>query len=129
MGMASIPYWDKQEDNIGVYFRSAVGKKTVVTGALLGLVLIPLLVLVDEFWLDLPALLPQWPTLVSNGLVPLLLSLAALVFIYFLLRLLFKANQSEALVGLVSFIIVAFILLILVGVYFRGANMALTLLW
>ncbi|NCF67455.1 MAG: cytochrome bc complex cytochrome b subunit [Chloroflexi bacterium] len=128
MGMAFIPYWDKQEDNIGVYFRSKVGKRTAATGALLGLIVVPLLVMVDEYYLDLPALLPNWPTLISNGLVPLLLSLAALVFIYFLFRLLYKANQSEALTGLISFIIVGFILLTLVGVYFRGANMALTLL-
>ena len=129
MGMALIPYWDKQDDNIGIYFRSAVGKKTAAAGALLGLVTVPLLVWVDEQYLDLPALLPNWPTLISNGLIPLALSLAALVFIYFLFRLFFKANQSEALVGLVSFIIVVFILLTLGGVYFRGANMAVTLVW
>ena len=83
--------------------------------------------LIDEFWLDLPALLPNWPTLISNGLIPLLLSLAALLIIYYLFRFLFKANQSEALVGLFSFIIVGFIILTLVGVYFRGANMAFVL--
>ena len=125
--MAVIPYWDKTGDDIGVYFRSTVGKKTAAAGALLSLVLVPLLVLLDEFWLDLPALLPNWPTLISNGMIPLLLSLAALFIIYQLFRLLFRANQSEALVGLFSFIIVGFILLTLVGVYFRGANMAFVL--
>ena len=125
IAMAAIPYWDKNEDNIGLYFRSTVGKMTAVAGAILGLVLIPLLVLIDEFWLDLPALLPNWATLISNGLIPLLLSLAALFIIYQLFRLLFKANQSEALVGLFSFIVTGFILLTLVGVYFRGANMGI----
>ena len=127
VAMAAIPYWDKTEDDIGIYFRSTVGKMTAVAGALLGLILVPLLVLLDEFWLDLPALLPNWPTLISNGLIPLLLSLAALLIIYYLFRILFRANQSEALVGLFSFIIVGFILLTLVGVYFRGANMAFVL--
>ena len=121
--LAAIPYWDKTGDDIGIYFRSTVGKMTAVAGALLGLVIVPLLLLIDEFWLDLPALLPNWPTLISNGLLPLLLSLAALLIIYQLFRLLFRANQSEALVGLFSFIIAGFILLTLVGVYFRGANM------
>jgi len=127
IGMATIPFWDKNDDNIGVYFRSMVGKKTAVTGALLGLVLVPLLVLIDEFWLDLPALLPNWPTLISNGLLPLLLSLGALFIIYYLFRLLFRANQSEALVGLFSLIVTSFILLTLVGVYLRGVNMTLVL--
>ena len=80
-----------------------------------------------NFGLDLPALLPNWPTLISNGLIPLLLSLAALFIIYQLFRLLFRANQSEALVGLFSFIVTGFIFLTLVGVYLRGANMALAL--
>jgi quinol-cytochrome oxidoreductase complex cytochrome b subunit len=123
--MATIPYWDKNEDNIGLYFRSTVGKASAAAGALLSLIIVPVLVLVDEFWLDLPELLPQWPTLISNGLIPLLLSLAALFLIYTLFRVFFKANQSEALVGLFSFIIMSFILLTLVGVTFRGANMAL----
>ena len=125
IAMAAIPFWDKQENNIGVYFRSQVGKKTAAAGALLGIFVIPLLVLVDEFWLDLPALLPTWPTLISNGLIPLLLSLLALYVIYIWFRVLLKANQSEALVGLFSFIMVSFILLTITGVYFRGANMAL----
>ncbi len=125
--LAGIPFWDKQDDNIGIYFRSSVGKKTAATGALLGLGLVPLLVLIDEFWLDLPALLPTWPTLLSNGLLPLLLSLAALLLIYKLFRLAFKANQSEALTGLFSFIVAGFILMTLIGVYFRGANMAFVL--
>ena len=127
IAMAAIPYWDKQENNIGVYFRSQVGKTTAAAGALLGLIIVPLLVLVDELWLDLPALLPAWPTLISNGLIPLLLSLLALYVIYIWFRVLLKANQSEALVGLFSFIVTGFILLTLVGVYFRGANMALVL--
>jgi quinol-cytochrome oxidoreductase complex cytochrome b subunit len=125
IALAAIPFWDKKEDNIGIYFRSRVGKITAAAGALLSMVVVPLLILVDEFWLDLPALLPQWPTLISNGLLPLLFSLLGLSVIYSWLRVLFKANQSEALAGLFSFIIVGFILLTLVGVYFRGANMAL----
>lgn len=125
MALAAIPYWDKQENNIGVYFRSQVGKLTVIAGALLSLAIVPLLVLFDEFWLDLPSLLPAWPTFVSNGLIPLLLTLLALFVIYIWFRFLFKANRSEALAGLFSFIFVGFILLTLIGIYFRGANMAL----
>ncbi len=125
IALATIPYWDKNEEDIGRYFRSAVGKKTAAAGALLAIIVVPLLVLLDEFWLDLPALLPNWPTLISNGLLPLLLSLAALFTIYQLIRRLFGANQSEALVGLFSFIITGFILLTLIGEYLRGANMAL----
>jgi hypothetical protein len=123
--MAAIPYWDKREEDIGIYFRSRVGKATVAAGAVLGLIVAPLLVLFDEYWLDLPALLPAWPTLISNGLIPLLLTLLALWVIYLWFRILFKANQSEALAGLFSFIFAGFMMLTITGIFFRGANMAL----
>lgn len=124
-GIAAAPWLDRRGDDIGLYFRSAVGRKTALVGLILGIVLVPALVLIDEFWLDLPGLLPGLPTLISNGLIPLLLSLGGLAAIYLLLRRGLRANRSEAFLGLFVFVIVSFILLTAVGVWFRGANMAL----
>ena len=119
-----IPYWDKSETNIGIYFRSRVGAVMALAGAIFALALVPLLVLADEYWIDLPAMLPAWPTLLSNGLVPVLLSLAGLAVIYAIMRLGARANHSESLVGLFTFVVVGFIVLTVIGVFFRGANMA-----
>ncbi|MCB0160603.1 MAG: hypothetical protein KDD83_20870, partial [Caldilineaceae bacterium] len=63
-------------------------------------------------------------TLLSNGLLPLLLSLGGLALIYALLRL-GKAGHSEAVVGLFTFVMTSLLILTVVGVFFRGANMAL----
>ena len=120
-----IPYWDKDETDIGIYFRSSVGRITAVFGLILAVILTPLLVFLDEYWIDLPALLPQWPAILSNGLLPLLLTLGGLFAIYIAMRVLARANRSEATVGLFTFVIVSFVILTLVGIYFRGANMAL----
>ena len=127
LAIAAIPYWDKSEADIGIYFRSTVGALTALAGALFALALVPSLVLVDEYWIDLPALLPTWPTILSNGLIPLLLSLAGLAIMYAIMRLGAKANHSESLVGLFTFVVVGFIVLTIVGVFFRGANMALVI--
>ncbi|MCA9873742.1 MAG: cytochrome b N-terminal domain-containing protein [Anaerolineales bacterium] len=123
----AIPYLDRQEDNVGTYFRSAVGRQIALLGALYAVGLIPLLVIVDEYWLDFPALLPGLPTLISNGLIPLLLTLGGLAALYLLFRSTNKANKSEALVGLFVFVVVGLVLLTLIGIFFRGANMALVL--
>ncbi len=120
-----IPYWDREEGDIGLYFRSTVGKLMALAGTFFAMGLVPLLVLLDEYWLDLPALLPTWPTIVSNGLIPLLLTLAGLLVIYATMRLGARASRSEALVGLFTFVIVSFVLLTITGIFFRGANMAL----
>ncbi len=123
----AIPYLDKQEDNIGYYFRSKTGKQIALLGALYAIGLVPLLVIVDEYWLDLPALLPSLPTLISNGLIPLILTLGGLAGLYWLFRTTNKASKSEALVGLFVFVVVGLILLTLIGIFFRGENMALVL--
>ncbi len=123
--IAAIPYWDKREEDIGVYFRSKVGTGTAVIGAILGIALPPVLVIVDEYWLDLPALMPNISTLISNGLIPLALSLGGLAAIYFLFRVIARANRSEATVGLFVFLMVSLVTLTVIGIFFRGANMAL----
>jgi quinol-cytochrome oxidoreductase complex cytochrome b subunit len=123
----AIPYLDKSTADIGIYFRSTVGALTALSGAFFALALVPLLIIVDEYWVDLPALLPTWPTILSNGLIPLLLSLAGLAIMYAIMRLGARANHSESLVGIFTFVVVGFIVLTIFGIFFRGANMALVI--
>jgi quinol-cytochrome oxidoreductase complex cytochrome b subunit len=127
VGMALLPLWDRQDENMGVYFRSAIGRRAALVGALLSLDFVPLMVVADEYWIDLPAMLPDQPTIISNGLVPLLLILAGLAALYYGVRRGLKANHSEALMGLFTFVMVSLIVLTVIGVFFRGPNMALVL--
>ncbi|NNJ13218.1 cytochrome bc complex cytochrome b subunit [Chloroflexales bacterium ZM16-3] len=125
LGLAVLPLWDRDTSDEGVYFRSQTGRRAGMIGAALAIVLTPLLVLVDELWLDLPTLLAPISTLISNGLLPLLLTLGGLAGIYAGLRGALRARHSEALVGLFSFVMVALVVLTAVGIWFRGPNMAL----
>ncbi|MFN2138687.1 MAG: cytochrome b N-terminal domain-containing protein [Candidatus Promineifilaceae bacterium] len=127
LAIALIPYWDKEGSDIGHYFRSRTGKRLAIAGAVLAVIVVPILILVDEYWLDLPALLPAWPTILSNGLLPLLLTLGGLAAITLLMRLVSRASRSELLVGLFTFVLTSFIVLTVTGIFFRGANMALVL--
>ena len=61
--------------------------------------------------------------------VPGLGLILTLLAIYLIFREFGHANPSEALVGLFVFLIISFILLTIVGIFFRGANMALVLPW
>ena len=124
--MLLLPRWDRQDEDIGIYFRSRAGRKAALAGALLGLDLVPLMVIADEYWIDLPALLPAtWPDDISSGLLPLLLTLAGLVVVYWIARRVSRGNRSEALVGLFGFLLVSLVVLTIIGVFFRGPNMAL----
>ncbi|MCI0643391.1 MAG: cytochrome b N-terminal domain-containing protein [Chloroflexi bacterium] len=125
LALAALPYWDTREDDIAIYFRSPAGRWAAIISAALSLVLAPLLVVLDEWWLDLPTLLSIWPTWFSNGLVPLLLTFGGLAAIYYGLQRGLKANRSEALVGLFTFIMVSLVVLTIIGIFLRGPNMAL----
>jgi len=123
-----LPLLDRRDDDIGIYFRSRKGRWAAFIGAFLALDLVPILVVADEYWIDLPAMLPlEWPGLVVNGLVPLLATLAGLVLIYLLTRLILRANRSEGLVAVFVFVMLSLVVLTFIGIFFRGPNMALVL--
>jgi quinol-cytochrome oxidoreductase complex cytochrome b subunit len=126
-GMLLLPRWDRHDEDIGVYFRSHVGRRTAILGSLVSVYVVPLLVVADEFWLNLPAMLPQLPVIISNGLIPLSFILAGLTVIYCIARWLLKANHSEALVGVFACVMVGLVVLTIIGNFFRGPSMALVL--
>jgi len=126
-GIALIPAIDRHDANIGIYFRSKVGRRAALIAALLSLDLLPLLIIADEAWPGFSSLLPAWSPFVSNGLIPLGLILIGLFVIYMLIRLVLKANRSEALTGLFAFVMMSFIVLTITCAFFRGPNMALVL--
>lgn len=129
LGLAAVPFWDRDDSAIGIGGRSPRGRLAAWLGVALSILLTPLLVIIDEWWLDLPALLPGLPTLVSNGLIPLGLTLAGLAGVYWLIRLVLRTRHNEALVGLFSFTMSALVVLTLIGIFFRGPNMALVWPW
>ncbi|PKO06091.1 MAG: cytochrome B6 [Chloroflexi bacterium HGW-Chloroflexi-3] len=130
--LAITPWIDRDFRDIGIYFRSAIGKRAAVFGSLLAVYLVPLAVILDEFWYDVPGWLPGVHTNITVGVIPFLITISVFMGIYFLLKsgLLFKnekTNHSEALLGVFSFMMTGLILLTIVGIYFRGQNMALVL--
>ena len=130
--LAMTPWVDRDDHNIGIYFRSVIGRRAAVFGALLAVYLVPLAVILDEFWYDLPAWLPGLHLNVTVGVIPFFITVAVFVAIYYLLRsgLFFKnekISHSEALVGIFAFMMTSLILLTMVGIHFRGQNMALVL--
>lgn len=127
-----LPFVDRDEKDIGVYFRSPNGRRMAVLGTLFGLNLTPLLVVLDAYWIDLPAWLPTWPTFLTVGVLPLAATLGGYGLLYAALRAIKptkggKTNHSEALVGLFTFMVTGLVILTLIGIFFRGPNMALVL--
>ena len=122
-----IPIIDRSGQDIGIYFRSNKGRWIAFFAAFLSLDLVIALVVIDEYRLDLASMLPDLPLAISYGLIPMAIGLVSLLVFYGLSRLLFKANHSEALMGVFTFIVIALVVLTIIGVFFRGPNMVLAL--
>ena len=123
----AIPWLDKDEADIGIYFRSEAGKWAARVGGGLGFGLALLMVVLDEYLLDIPGWLSFLPSSITTGWIPLLATLGTFGLVYAGLRKFSKkgANHSEALLGVFAFAGAALVALTLIGILFRGANMAL----
>ncbi len=98
-------------------------------GALTALIAVPLLVVLDEYVIDLPGMLPSLPTLISNGWIPLAAILLLLIGYYDGMKRLFKATACETRQSVFVLLVVSFVVLTVIGIAFRGEGMALMLPW
>ncbi len=128
-GLVVFPYLRFDTDSEGIWFRSRKGRRMAWVAAISALIVTPLLVLWDEYVLDLPALLPDLPTIVSNGWIPLIFVLISLAAYYWLVKWWFKATRDEARQAVFIVLVVSFIILTIIGVAFRGEGMALMWPW
>ncbi len=129
LGLFLLPFVDVESESVGVYFRSARGRAMALLAVGLGLLLTPLWVLLDEYVLRWTEWLPSWHSLLSNGLVPLALVGLALFLLDDFVHSRFQASREERILFLFIFLLTAFIVLTLIGIFFRGPGMALYWPW
>ncbi|MEZ4667421.1 MAG: cytochrome b N-terminal domain-containing protein [Anaerolineae bacterium] len=127
--LAFLPYQNFDLSAEGIWFRSRKGRWMSVIAAVTALIAVPLLVVLDEYVLDLPRMLPSLPTIISNGWIPLATILLLLISFYDGMKRLFKASACETRQSLFVLLVVSFIVLTLIGIAFRGEGMALMLPW
>lgn len=129
VGLISFPYLRFDTDSEGIWFRSEKGRKMAWFSLVTALIATPLVVILDEYVLDLPALLPTLSSAISNGWIPLMAVLFTLWLYYALVRRLFRATHDEARQALFIVLIVSFVIFTVVGIAFRGEGMALMWPW
>lgn len=127
--LAILPYQRFDLSAEGVWFRSLKGRRMALVGALTGLIATPALVLLDEYALDLPGLMPSLPMLISNGWIPLAALLLLLIVYYEIVKRVFKATACESRQSVFVLLVTAFVVLTVIGIAFRGQGMALMWPW
>jgi hypothetical protein len=117
IGLALIPYIRYDEDTSGVFMMSREARRMGLAAAVTALVLTPILIVADEFWIDFA------------GWIPPAIMLAALAGCYAYLVKRCDASKNEAMQTIFILLTVAFAVLTIAGVWFRGAGMALVWPW
>jgi quinol-cytochrome oxidoreductase complex cytochrome b subunit len=120
-----LPYLRFDADSSGVWFCSDRGRQMALIAALVALIVTPLGILADEYLVDFAAWLPTLPVVISNGLIPAVLSLAGIIGFYGLMKKKYTATNNEAIQAVFILLLVAFIILTLACVWLRGSGMAL----
>lgn len=120
-----LPYIRYDADMSGVWFRSSKGRRTAFMAALTALCITPIGIVADEFFLDFESWFPDMPSVVSNGLLPVVLTASIAAGGYIFLRKKYSASKNEAVQALFVFFLAVFTVLAVFGIWFRGEGMAL----
>ena len=124
-----LPFYDITQSSVGIYFRSRRGRVLSLLAVGLSMLLTPIWIVTDEFLINWSEWLPAWPTLISNGLIPLSVILLGLLGLDEVVHKSGKATPEERILFIFIFLFTALILLTLTGIFFRGAGMILTWPW
>ena len=124
-----LPYIPYDENTAGVWFASHRGRRMAVVAAIVAIVLTPLFILADDLFFDFAAWLPGIPPFVSSGLLPVAIILTALGGFYGLMKKKYNATKNETIQAVFVLLLVAFIILTITTVWFRGEGMELMWPW
>jgi quinol-cytochrome oxidoreductase complex cytochrome b subunit len=129
IGLLMIPYVNYDTDTSGIFMMSHRGRRVCSIAALTSAVLTPLAVVVDEFAPGFATWLPSLPPAINQGLFPAGLVALFIAGFYAFTRRRLGANTNEAVQGVAVLASVAFVILTIVGFWFRGSGMALVWPW
>jgi quinol-cytochrome oxidoreductase complex cytochrome b subunit len=123
--LLAIPYFNYPDEISGVWFISHKGRKLTLTSAIVSATLTTLGVIILEFFFNFTALLPGLPDAVSNGLIPFILDIIVLAGIFVLVKKKFNASNQEMVQAVFVFLMTSFVVLTIIGIWFRGTGMKL----
>ncbi len=121
----SFPYMKPEKRSPGVWFYSLKGRKIVITAAITSFILTSAAVLCGDFLIDFTGWLPTLPEIISNGIIPLLIWGIFLFALGMFVKRRFHAGRTDVQLWIFTFLIVAYLVLMFTGIFFRGEGMAL----
>jgi quinol-cytochrome oxidoreductase complex cytochrome b subunit len=124
-----IPFLKFETPHGGHWFISDPGKRSSMATAIFAAVVTLSGILVNEFVLNLEILLQGIPAVISNGIIPFFILLMFMTAFYWFYLRKHHLAKAEFIQAVFVFIMVAFIVLTITGIFFRGKDMELAFPW
>ena len=129
VSLIMLPFVNLNDELNGVWFHSEKAKEAVKFAALSSIVITPALVVLNEFIPKLETLMPSINSFITNGVLPLIILLLIVWLFYKFVSGRYQLSPFGKVQTLFVFVTTAFIILTLIGIFFRGVDMKLTLPW
>jgi quinol-cytochrome oxidoreductase complex cytochrome b subunit len=123
LGLLSIPYINYETNTSGIWFCSRKGRKMALIAVVVATLATIAAVLFDEFVISANTVGP--PNMINNGLLPFAILLAVCTGFYLMVKKGFAATNNEAIQALFTLLMTAFVILTIIGIWFRGTGMQL----
>ena len=118
-----IPKMSIEKENIGVWFYSPIGKKIILWSVMFSVVLTMLIIIILEYGMHLNEL--DMALFISTGFIPLVMYIVpTALFVYYIWKVM-SVDKFEITIAITTMIFVSYIVMSIVGVWFRGKGMEL----
>lgn len=124
-----LPYSRFDNSHPGIWFVSEKGRKLSFKVLLFTIVMVPVLVLSNEFLPDLIGSASGWQAIILEGLLPFLV---ILIVLWGWIMVLYKKkgyHKDEIVQAVFTFLVISYLTLMIIGIWFRGEGMALMWPW
>jgi quinol-cytochrome oxidoreductase complex cytochrome b subunit len=122
--LIGISFMKIDKELVGSWFYSQKGRRAVVVASIFALLLTCTLILLLEYVLN-PIELTHWPLFVSTGLLPLFLYVIPVIFFLLIIYKMMHLNRAEIMMSIFTLLVVSYLVMSVVGYYFRGESMHL----
>jgi quinol-cytochrome oxidoreductase complex cytochrome b subunit len=124
----SIPFMKYDGIKKGVWFYSYIGKQMTIISAAFAVIYTFAFVVLSDTILDLSNRLSEWPSIISTGLLSCLIYFIPVALFILYLKRKKQACRMEMIIAIVTFILAAYITMMLTGSFLRGEGMQLIFL-
>ena len=117
------PYIKIDKEKTGSWFYSQKGGEIIILSIIFSTLLTSALIIIFEYWFKFSQL--DIHLFISSGIIPLLFYLVPALGFLFYLKAILKADKVEIIIAIMTIIFTSYIMMSIVGVWFRGESMNL----